>query len=193
MGTVKGTSRRQKAQATRQRIVETAHAAFLEDGYAASTMADIAADAGVAVQTVYFAFRTKGELLQAVYEHVVLGPERKPPQQSGWWRAIEEARSIEIAVRAFVTGTVELLERAAPLVRLVLGDETARDGYDFNERLRRDGYEALLVTLTAKHELRPDITPARARDLLLVLTGPLLYSQFTADLKWTRDEVDEWM
>jgi AcrR family transcriptional regulator len=33
----------------------------------------VAADAGVAVQTVYFAFRAKGDLLQAVYEHAVLG------------------------------------------------------------------------------------------------------------------------
>jgi AcrR family transcriptional regulator len=59
--------------ATRRRILDSALTAFVTRGYSSTTMDAVAADAGVAVQTVYFAFRAKGDLLQAVYEHAVLG------------------------------------------------------------------------------------------------------------------------
>ncbi|MFP4073937.1 MAG: TetR/AcrR family transcriptional regulator [Actinomycetota bacterium] len=185
-------SRKEQAEATRLRIVEAALKAFLENGYAATTMATIAENAGVAVQTVYFVFRTKGDLLQAVYEHVVLGPEQTPPQQSEWWRATEAEADIEIAVRLLVEGTAELLERAAPLVRIVMGDETAQEAYYFHEGLRRDGYEILVRILTEKHPLRSGLTSERARDILLLLTGPQIYTQLTRDMKWSRAEFEDW-
>jgi AcrR family transcriptional regulator len=193
MADVKGLSRKEKAEATRRRIVEAALKAFVERGYAATTVDSVAADAGVAVQTVYFVFRTKGDLLQAVYEHLVLGPDRTPPHLSTWWRAVEAEPDVEQAVSLLVEGTTELLDRAAPLVRTVLGDETAREGYDFNEALRRDGNEVLIRILVAKHPLRPGVTPQRARDILLLLTGPQIYVQMTRDMKWSRAEVGDWM
>ncbi len=186
-------TRQQKALATRRRMVESALAAFLERGYAATTIESVARDAGVAVQTVYFTFRTKGDLLQAVYEHVVLGPDGVPPHRTAWWRAVEEASDVVTGVRALVDGTVELLARAAPLVWAVLGDPTAREGYAHNEGLRRGGYEQLVRILSAKHPLRGGLTPTRARDVLLVLTGPQLYTQLTDDLGWTSTEVADWL
>ena len=186
-------SRREKAQATRRRIVESALAAFLERGYAETTVSSIARDAGVAVQTVYFTFRTKGDLLQAVYEYVVLGPENLPPHLTAWWRATEGAPDVTAAVRALVEGTVTLLERAAPLVATVLGDPTARAAYDANEALRRDGNDHLVEVLTAKHPLRAGLSPTVARDVLLVLTGPQIYTQLTRDLGWSPAQVGDWM
>jgi len=186
-------SRREKAQATRGRILECALAAFTEHSYAATTMASVARDAGVAVQTVYFTFHTKGDLLQAVYEHVVLGPDGVPPHQSAWWRATERAPDVDTAVRTLVEGTVTFLERAAPLVAAVLGDPTARAAYDANEGLRREGNEYLVTVLSAKHPLRPGLPPGKARDVLLVLTGPPIYTQLTRDLGWTRLEVAGWI
>jgi AcrR family transcriptional regulator len=192
MAGVKGVSRKDKALATRRRIVEAALAAFLEDGYAATTMEAIARSAGVAVQTVYFTFRTKGDLLQAGYEHVVLGPDGVPPHLTDWWRSTEDEADVSRAVRHLVEGTAELLARAAPLVWTVLGDETARSGYEFNEGLRRSGYDQLLVTLMAKQPLRDGLTEGQARDLLLVLTGPQLFQQLTGELGWSRKAYVEW-
>lgn len=145
------------------------------------------------MQTVYFTFRTKGDLLQAVYEQVVLGLDGVPPHQTTWWRATEEAPDIGAAVRCLVDGTVTVLERAAPLVAAVLGDPTARAAYDANEGLRRDGNQYLIQILSAKHPLRPELASTAARDLLLVLTGPQLYTQLTRDLGWTTPAVAGWM
>jgi AcrR family transcriptional regulator len=141
---------------------------------------------------VYFAFRTKGELLQAVYEHAVLGPEQTPPQQMPWWSRPDDGHEITEAVSRFVAGTLQLLARAAPLVWSVLGDEGARERYEHNEQLRRLGYNNLVEVLTGKHPLRPNLSPVQARDILLVLTGPQTYVQYTRDLGWDPDQLAAW-
>ena len=172
--------------------MDCAHLLFLEQGYAATTMPAVAAAAGVAVQTVYFIFGTKGDLLQAVFERVVLGPDGVPPHLMPWWPAAGDGHAIEESVRRFVDGTATLLSRAAPLVWAVLGDDTAREGYQHNEELRRRGYADLVSVLTAKHPLRKGLTADRARDILLVLTGPQLFVQYTRDLGWSEDEFADW-
>ncbi len=192
VGDVKPMTRKARAAATRQRIVENAHRLFVEQGYTATTMPTVAEAAGVSVQTVYLTFRTKGDLLQAVYEWVVLGPDAVPPHLTPWWPTVSDGYGIEDAVRRFIDGTVDLLDRAAPLVWTVLGDETAREGYEHNEQLRRIGYADLVSVLTGKHPLRAGLTPLRARDLLLVLTGPQLFVQYTRDLGWSKEELTEW-
>lgn len=165
---------------------------FLEHGYAATTMPAVAAASGVAVQAVYFTFRIKGDLLQAVYEQVVLGPGGLPPHLMPWWPTADDGHPIAESVRRFVDGTLELLARAAPLVWTVLGDETAREGYEHNEQLRQFGYANLVTILVQKQPLRPDLTPTRARDLLLVMTGPQIYVQYTRDLAWSHAELADW-
>jgi AcrR family transcriptional regulator len=185
-------SRRERAQETRRRMVAAAYRRFTEDGYAATSMDVIAKDAGVAVQTLYFTFRTKGDLLQAAYEYAVEGPTAIPPHLSDWWRAAEAAPDVETAMRLFADGTMTVFERAAPLVWAVLGDENARKSYEYNDGLRRAGYERAIAFLAGKHPLREGLSDTRARDILLVVLGPQLYNQYTRDLGWSSEEVAAW-
>jgi AcrR family transcriptional regulator len=193
MADVKPLSRKDRAAATRQRILDSALRAFSERGVSTTPMDAIAADAGVAVQTVYFAFRTKGELLQATYEHAVHGPAQTPPHLMPWWPRRDDGTDITEAVSRLVSGTLELLGRAAPLVWAVLGDESARDRFEYNEQLRRLGYAELVSVLVEKHPLRPPLTPTQARDVMLVLTGPQLYVQYTRDLGWGHEQLATWL
>ena len=57
--------RQQQAAATRQAILEAAQRLFEQRGYPATTMEQVAAEAGVALKTVYVAFATKSGLLRA--------------------------------------------------------------------------------------------------------------------------------
>src|SRR5438477_8775791 len=59
--------RREQAAATRRDILDAARPLFERDGYAATTMAAVAAEARVALKTVYVAFETKSGLLRAVW------------------------------------------------------------------------------------------------------------------------------
>jgi AcrR family transcriptional regulator len=61
------TWRQEQARETRQRIIQAAHDLFLSQGYGSTTIADIARAAGIAVETVYSAFRNKHTLLRQVW------------------------------------------------------------------------------------------------------------------------------
>ncbi|HTK16365.1 MAG TPA: helix-turn-helix domain-containing protein [Acidimicrobiia bacterium] len=63
----------QEREATRGRVVEAARDLFLSRGYVATTMADIARDAGVALQSVYSAGQSKADLLHLVVDLAVAG------------------------------------------------------------------------------------------------------------------------
>ena len=70
------TRRRQQAGETRGRILAAAHELFVEQGYGRTTIADVAEAAGVAVETVYAAFRNKPTLLHRVWDIAVGGDEQ---------------------------------------------------------------------------------------------------------------------
>lgn len=156
-------------------------------------MAAIAAEAGVAVQTLYFTFHTKSDLLQAAYEHAVLGPDGVPPHLTDWWRHAEQEADVSRSLRHIVDGSIELLDRAAPLVCAVYRDAEARTTYESNERLRVAGYTQLVDMLARKHPLRPDQTGTTARDVLLTLLGPQVYFAFTNELGWSNSEFATWV
>jgi AcrR family transcriptional regulator len=188
----KSPSRKERALATRRRMMDAAFQVFSERGYAKTTMEAIAAEAGVAVQTVYFTFHTKAELLQAAFEYAVLGPEGTPPHLAEWWDAAEREPDVAKAVAQIVDGTIEVFQRAAPLVWAVHGDEDARATYEFNEQLRREGYAKLVAFLARKHPLRPGLTRPKARDLMLTLLGPHVFILLTRKLGWSVREFATW-
>jgi AcrR family transcriptional regulator len=64
---------------TRRAILEVAHELFVERGWKATNMRDIAAGAGVAVETVYSNFKSKVALLAAVADMAVVGDDDPVP------------------------------------------------------------------------------------------------------------------
>src|SRR6478672_6172893 len=92
-------TRRDRARATRLRITKAAYALFCERGYAGTTMADVASAAGVAVQTVYFSFHTKSELLSRAYDFAVLGEgDPVPPEKTAWYLRMTEEPDLTAAL-----------------------------------------------------------------------------------------------
>jgi len=68
-----GDYRRAQAGLTRDRILTAARVRFLRDGYAATTVGEIAADADVSIQTVYKTFTNKAGLIKALFDTAVVG------------------------------------------------------------------------------------------------------------------------
>ena len=68
--------RQEQARENRRRIVAAAQALFVDQGYGRTTIADIAEAAGVAVETVYAAFRNKPTLLHRAWDVAVGGDEQ---------------------------------------------------------------------------------------------------------------------
>lgn len=189
------TARQIKAAETRRRMLDAAYAAFCTHGYAATTMEAIAADAGVAVQTLYFSFRTKDGLLQAVHDRTVLGDEGLPPQLQPWYLAALAEPDVARAVASVVAGTGEIFARVAPMVPVfhAVAGEPAGDVWRRGEEMRAAGYADLLRALTAKAKLRRGLTLADARDLLFVLLSPETYRTLVIERQWSAARWRAWI
>src|SRR5215217_3506766 len=106
--------RRAQAAATRDDILDAAQRLFEQRGYAATTMDAIAAEAGVALKTVYVAFETKGSLLRALWNHLLrAGRDEVPVAEQKWYR--------EIVQEPYPERQLRLVARNARMVKLRIG------------------------------------------------------------------------
>lgn len=195
MADVKGPTRKEKASATRRRMLDAAYDLFAEHGFRATTMDAIAGRADVAVQTVYFTFHTKDELLQSVQDRAVLGDDPVPTQLQPWFRSMLEARRIEESVRHFATGSDEISHRVAPLIPTLheVAGDPAGEVWRHGEVLRREGYDQIVGVWSSTTSLRAGLDHRAAVDLLLVLAGPEVYRMLVVEYGWTRDAYVEWL
>src|SRR6476659_7515316 len=83
--------RREQAAATRRAILDAAQSLCERDGYVVTTMAAIAAEAGVALKTVYVAFETKSGVLRALWNVRLRGDDEDVPVAGrDWYRGVLE-------------------------------------------------------------------------------------------------------
>lgn len=73
------TRRRAQARETQLAVLRAAHDLFVSAGYGRTTMAAVAAAAGVSVETVYAGFGTKAALLHRVWDVTIGGDDREIP------------------------------------------------------------------------------------------------------------------
>jgi AcrR family transcriptional regulator len=197
VSTVKRSSRRDQAESTRRGIVGAAHEEFLARGYHGATMAAIARRAGVAVQTVYFVFHTKAQLMSAVIDAAVLGPDPTIPQVSDWWAAMQAANTAADALTHFVRGVGPLLARAAPVSQIArdaaLADDEVKAVLSQHDRLQLEGYRQVVDILASKGELLHGLTPETVVDLLLTFCGDGVYVELRIHRGWPHDQVVDWL
>lgn len=114
------TKRRERADAereeTRGKVVSAARQLFVEKGYTATTIKDIALTAGVAVQSVYTAGGSKAELLVTVSDQAIVGDNREVPlaARANLMTVMAETDPAR-RVRIFADVICDIQERSAPV------------------------------------------------------------------------------
>jgi AcrR family transcriptional regulator len=188
-------TRRERAALTRDRMLEAATRVFVERGYAGARMVDIAEAGGVAVQTLYYTFNTKADLLRACVARSVLGPDGVPPTEQPFWTEMVEARSGSEAVAAFVRGNVEILARAAELdevQKAAVHEPEAAELAARSEALRRDTQGDAVVMMAERFGLREGLATKEATDLFVVLCGTEVYLALKRS-GWSEDQYVAWL
>ena len=188
-------SRREQAAATRERTIRAAIEVFTEAGYGGARMGDIADRAGVAVQTVYFVFHTKAELLQACFDFAVLGPERLPPTEQPFFADIVAARSGRKALAAFVRGNTEILSRSAAIKEVADSASHEPDAVAVvahGEKLRREGLGQVVGVIADRFGLRPGLEAGDATDLLLMYSSAATYLTLQR-YGWSEEKYVAWL
>jgi len=186
MEPVKTSVRRERARATRERILAVAYQLFATRGYQATTMPDIAAAAGVAVQTVYFVFHTKSILLEQVYATAVLGAEQIRPIDSEWYRRAVTDANPNRSLATMLTGVLSVASRLAPLAATMetIDDVEVRAVRTEKETLRRHLHRSYVEHLKKSRALRRELSVDAATDLFLGLSSPMLFQEMTVRLGW---------
>lgn len=187
-----------QAHQTTQAVVDAARRLFIDDGYAATTIAAVARAAGVAPQTVYKAFGTKAALLKRVYDVTLVGDtDPVPLVERPEFAAVREATDGGDLLRAYAHVGRVLYDRLGPLVTALLEGAAAGDpdlaafaSTIDGERLTGTGKVA--ARLAEMGVLRHDLSVERARDVLWTLNGVQVWRLLTHDRGWSADEYEAW-
>jgi AcrR family transcriptional regulator len=190
--------RRAQAEATRAEILAAAQRLLERDGYAATTMASVAAEAGVALKTVYLAFATKSGLLRALWNVLLRGDaEDVPMGERPWFRDLLAEPDPGARLDRLARQSRAVKGRAGPLM-VVIRDAAAADSdvaelWHRIETQFRDLLGPLARTFADEGALRPGLDAGRAADVLWALNHPDLWRLLVRVRGWSPGEYEDWL
>jgi len=188
--------RRERSRLTRGRVVEAAARLFVEHGYLATTIEHVAEDAGVAVQTVYYIFGTKRNLLAAVLDASIAGDvEPIPVLERDWVEALRAEQDATSAVERLVVATVAIVARTMAIyevVRRAAADPEVSALLEEVRSRRRADQRALIEILWQSGHLRPQVDADIAADVLYGLINEEVLQLFIGDCGWEVDQFRSW-
>jgi AcrR family transcriptional regulator len=192
--TYRSTRRREQAGETRHRIVEAAYELFIREGYGRTTIAEVARNAGVAVETVYAAYRNKPTLLRQVLNTATRGDEGdvrllyRPETQ-----AMLAEPDLATRLRGQAVLYLPVFRRLAPLLRALQGAATSESEAatmlaEFEERrLDAAGHYARAAAETG----RLAVSEEECRDLLAATLDGALWLRLVVERGWPEDRFAE--
>jgi AcrR family transcriptional regulator len=179
-------------QDTRNRLLQAAAEEFPARGYAGTTVARLAAAAGVSVQTLYLAWGSKRALLRGYLENALAGGTGSPEDASRRFAGLPpRERLAELA--SLVT---EIAERAATGWTLYR-DAAAVDpeiAADWNELqlLRHQLISRILADIPAS-AIADGVTRKSAADTAWTIASPESYDLLVHRLGYQLSEFHHWM
>jgi len=190
--------RRQQAQATREAILDAAQRRFEADGYAPTTVAAIAREAGVSARTVHLAFDTKAGLVRALWNHRLRrGQEDVPVAEQPWFRAMLATSDVRERLALNARNSRVFKERAAGLLDVVRSAAAVdADVAGLWERINtefRANQRVLAETLRTDGALRPGLDVDAAADILWTLNHPDVWALLVGRRGWSPDAYEAWL
>jgi AcrR family transcriptional regulator len=190
------TWRQEQAGVTRQRIIQAAHDLFASTGYGSTTIADIARAAGVAVETVYAAFRNKHTLLRQVWYVSFRGDE----QDIRLWdrpeiRAVIAEPDLALRFKAQAAVYPAVFRRITPLLLMLQGAAASQPDAaamlaEFDER-RLDAAAKYAREAAATGQLA--VSEDECRDVLWATLDGALWHQLVAERGWSDERFAAWL
>jgi AcrR family transcriptional regulator len=191
--------RSEQTAAGRRRILDAAGALFSEHGYLGTTIAQIAAAAGVSTQSVYNMAGGKAELLKAVYDAAVAGDDEPVPiAQRPLIQAMITAPDPRQALALYAQLGREIAQRSHRLVTVVLaqaatGDAALAEFAAQIEAQRAAGAAATARHLAGRFGFRAGLSEQAAADILWTLTAPDLVERLITKRNWPWDTYERWL
>jgi AcrR family transcriptional regulator len=189
--------RQEQAAATRRSMLDAAQRLFEAEGYAATTMEAIAAEAGVALKTVYLAFATKSGLLRALWDLRLKGDgDDAAVDQRHWYLEVIEEPDPERQLRLNARNARVVKLRIAPLLEVIRDAAPVEpDTAALWQLIQSDFYanqRVIVETLHKKHALKAGLGVTRATDILWTFNHPDLWLLLVGQRGWTPEQFEQW-
>jgi AcrR family transcriptional regulator len=181
---------------TQQAIVEAASRLFLVRGYHATPISLIAAEAGVAVQTIYNSVGSKRELLSRVLDFAAAGEHAPVPVATFMRTQTELERDPRRVIAQLVEFWRGALPRTAPVFRIIREGAASDPEIAELERVRAaqrlSNYEQAAGMLSERNALRPELTIAAAAAVIFAIGHPEAYRTLVLEGGWNEAAWAEW-
>lgn len=196
--TYDSSNRARQARETRRRIVEAAARLFVRDGYAATSIAAIAEEAGVAVPTVYAGLRSKAGVLRAVVDLTVRGDDEDAPLASrAEWQELERRADPREQLALFARLHREICDREAAvfaqLEAAAGGDPEATRLLAEHDDRRYTTQTRLARALHRNKRLKPGLAAREAADLIWTIASERTYLALVRDRGWKPERYERWV
>jgi AcrR family transcriptional regulator len=189
--------RRAQADATRRDILAAAQRLFEANGYAATTMADIATEAGVALKTVYLAFQTKSGLLRTLWNLLLRGDESdRPVAERRWYLDVLEEKDPERQLRLNASNSATGKQRISAILEVIRSAAAVdTDVGELWQRIQTEYHanqRAIVERLHQGRHLRRELDVERATDILWTINHPNTWQLLVVDRGWTPEQYEQW-
>lgn len=190
--------RAELAAQTRVRVLAAAIELFSANGYAATSVENIAAAAGVSRPTVFAAVGNKRELIKQARDMALTGDDQPIPMpQRPWVQALRAEADPGAAVGIYAGALRDIYQRAARLeLALAAAAEADPELHELADTAREQrffGCQLIANALADKHPLRPGLTRPRAGDIVFATASPEVYRSLVLHRGWSADRYQEWL
>ena len=189
--------RRERARATRIRVLDAAQALFIERGYGATTIDAIAERADVSSETIYSTFGNKRSLLSQLVDASIAGDVKATPiLERDWVQEIREEPDPRRRLRMLAAQGRAILERRSVIDEIVRGaastDPDIAALRDLGKAQRFAGQRELLRIVVGSTALREGMDLETAADILYAVGSPETYRLLVVDRRWSGSRFERW-
>jgi TetR/AcrR family transcriptional regulator of autoinduction and epiphytic fitness len=189
--------RQEQARQTRRAILDAAARLFVDPGYAATPLTAVAAEAGVAVQTLYAAFGTKRRLLSELLDVTIAGDDEPVALPDRPFvadiRAIDDPRG---KLARFASHLAATHARQAQVMLALAGAATASPDVAAivrkNEEDRYRGMSMFAADLRVTGALRDDLTIDEVTDVLWLAQDVHNFDWLVRRRGWPPERYQRW-
>ena len=190
--------RRERARARRLAVVLVARELFERDGFRLTTIAAVAACAGVSAESVYKSFGSKSALAKAVFDLVIAGDDEPVPvAERPAIQAVRDEPDVPRKIAMFVEGLAQRQARSAKVQILI------RDGRHVDDslapiwtKLNEEGLAGMMMLgrhLLETGQLRDGIGLDEVTDVLWNYLAIDTYERLVLSRGWTLDRYSRWL
>lgn len=194
----RSTVRAAHAESTRHRLLSAAWTLFTQQGYAATTVSQVARSAGTSVDTLYASIGRKPVLMRAVVESAISGSDQAiPALQREYVQRVRAAPDAATKLELYAAAIAAMSPRTAPIFQALRdAARTDRDCAVLDAEIstrRASNMHDFAAELLQTGQLRPGLSDDQVGDIIWATAGAEHYTQLVVGRGWSAERFGDYL